>query len=77
MTSIALNIPSVGKLFGWVWRSQTIKGARVGHAHFPTKVAKKSKTENTHHNSDFFFLNKKLEFLIANTGKWSWLQLRP
>ena len=27
----------VDQFFGWVWRPQTVRGPRGGHAHFPTK----------------------------------------
>ena len=43
--------PSGLQHFGWVWRPQTIRDARGGHANFPPKVAQKIK--NKHCNLDF------------------------
>ena len=32
---------AVDQRFGWVWRPQTISGARGDHAHFPVKSGPK------------------------------------
>ena len=35
----------VWRLFGWVWRTQTISGARGGHAQFPDKNSLKNQKQ--------------------------------
>ena len=37
------GIMSVGLIFGWVWWTQTIRGARGGYAHFTAKMSQKIK----------------------------------
>ena len=68
---LAQKIHPVGQFFGWVWRPQTIRGARGGHAHFPAKSDPKIKnniiTQISHHQSiDNGLLNSHHKFKPLN-----------
>ena len=38
---VTQKVHPVGQIFGWVWGTQTIRGARADNAHFPAKSGPK------------------------------------